>query len=66
MQGKPVIRLFTPDEWPLYKAVRLKALQSAGYVSMIDRGMAIEPRAIRRYLDRTLQNVSAFGSTPQE
>ncbi|HYD19601.1 MAG TPA: GNAT family protein [Patescibacteria group bacterium] len=24
----PVVRLFTPDEWPLYKAVRLRALQT--------------------------------------
>lgn len=28
MQDNPGIRLFTPDEWPLYKGVRLKALQS--------------------------------------
>ncbi len=28
MQSNPSIRLFTPDEWPLYKTVRLKALRS--------------------------------------
>lgn len=28
MQDNPGTRLFTPDEWPLYKAARLKALQS--------------------------------------
>jgi RimJ/RimL family protein N-acetyltransferase len=28
MQSNPGIRQFTPDEWPLYKTVRLNALQS--------------------------------------
>ena len=38
----------------------LKALQTAGYISVAETGLAIEARAIRRYLDPTLQNVSTF------
>jgi CRP/FNR family cyclic AMP-dependent transcriptional regulator len=36
-------------------------MQNTGYLSAIDRGLAIEPRAIRRYLDPALQNVSTLG-----
>jgi CRP-like cAMP-binding protein len=34
----------------------VKTLQQAGYVSAVDRGLALEPRAIRRYLEPALQN----------
>ena len=35
----------------------IKTLQQAGYVSEVDRGLAMEPRAIRRYMEPMLQNV---------
>jgi CRP/FNR family transcriptional regulator, cyclic AMP receptor protein len=35
----------------------IKTLQQAGYVSAVERGIALEPRAIRRYMEPTLQNV---------
>jgi hypothetical protein len=34
----------------------VKTLQQAGYVSAVDRGLALEPRAIRRYMEPALQN----------
>ena len=36
----------------------MKILQNTGYVSAVDRGLVIEQRAIRRYLEPTLQNIS--------
>ena len=35
-----------------------KLLQDSGYVSVVDRGLAIEHRAIRRYHLPSLQNLA--------
>ncbi|MGC4080597.1 MAG: Crp/Fnr family transcriptional regulator [Vicinamibacterales bacterium] len=35
----------------------LKVLQDTGYVTMVDRGLALEPRAIRQYFLPALQNL---------
>jgi CRP-like cAMP-binding protein len=37
----------------------IKTLEQAGYVSTVDRGLALEPRAIRRYMEPALQNFKA-------
>ena len=36
----------------------MKLLQDSGYVSVVDRGLAIEHRAIRRYHLPSLQNLT--------
>jgi CRP-like cAMP-binding protein len=36
----------------------VKTLQQTGYVSTVDRGLALEQRAIRKYLEPALQNLS--------
>lgn len=38
----------------------MKTLQSTGFVSVVDKGLAIEQRAIRRYLEPALQNLSSL------
>jgi len=37
----------------------IKTLQDTGYVSSIDRGLVLEKRAIRKYMEPALQNLSA-------
>ena len=38
----------------------IKILRNTGYISPVGRGLAIEQRAIRRYLEPSLQNLSVF------
>ena len=37
----------------------VKTLQHTGYVSAVEGGLALEARAIRRYLEPALQNISS-------
>jgi DNA-binding transcriptional regulator YhcF (GntR family) len=37
----------------------LKTLRATGYVTDVDRGLAVEQRAVRRYLQPALQNLVA-------
>jgi len=41
----------------------IKTLQQAGYVSAVDRGLALEPRAIRRYMEPAFQNFQVPSET---
>ena len=36
----------------------IKILRNTGYINPVGRGLAIEQRAIRRYLEPSLQNLS--------
>jgi CRP-like cAMP-binding protein len=40
----------------------MKTLQNTGYLATVDRGLAIEQRAIRRYLEPALQNLSSVAA----
>jgi hypothetical protein len=41
----------------------VKTLEESGYLSAVERGLALEQRAIRKYMEPALQNLSQAGGT---